>query len=673
MPVDVPLGAGRTGADLLNAFPGQYRDAGEQMPVDNSTYMASMGPPQLPGYTAPAYVTAPYADPDQARGMQLVEMPGVGQVVMPVEHTMVGNPQMGSVMPVEHVMADFGKLPKALRIEVHHFRREIAEIVAQAAMEGLQGAKNGSFKSVQEAELHVRRRVHQVTRQFQQHIRIGAERALHAGLANIRGQLERILRRAPARRRFRGSIPLGASVGDWRGSGFTDMGITTYERGMKVKGAAPTYLPEAEVEAIERGTTLSNWRGSGFANMGAPAEMSERDMVLSLRNTYIKTADEMRKHVFDAALNIRDFLGAYQKYKKEVGKQIAKRLVAEMGGLGWMFQLGRSVQIATETVGAAEKASRATEQAKKIYNAVTDTIKRTDAAWEAFEGITMADLEGEGILTGKTIEQFAARLKVSPNVIRGLNLLAATTGWAQQLDIAFEPALGAARSLGKLLSDVETDLRTLAEATKPEARRVPGTPEYIRERNVIQAQIKKEFLASLSKAYRESLERKREPGVLESAFNWIVNTVKTALSYAYFALGIVPGMIGYFMGFKLVQWDDMSKAAYAAGRLIVAAQESIAAGTLTFTATYKKARIEDKEPEPVAQKKAIAAAKDQIKTTGGPAFDAANKDIDRHLNHALKVQQAFDDIAKSLTGIIEKVLLYGGIAAAIVVITAVAI
>lgn len=99
MPQDVPLGQGYLGDALLHAFPGQYR--GEAPAQTNpATYL-----PQPPGA---ASGRPSYTDPDQGRQLALVEMPGVGQVVVPVEHTMVG---MNQVVPVDYTMIGVDHAP----------------------------------------------------------------------------------------------------------------------------------------------------------------------------------------------------------------------------------------------------------------------------------------------------------------------------------------------------------------------------------------------------------------------------------------------------------------------------------------------------------------------------------------------------------------------------------
>jgi hypothetical protein len=131
MPKDVHLGEGYTGDALMNAFPNEYRS------VDGAPDQAVPGQPrpQLQPYEQPQnyqLVMPPGnqagqftpADPDRARPLELQEIPGVGQVAMPMgspivhneggmasvlptEHTLAGPQGMGQVVPVDHEMADW--------------------------------------------------------------------------------------------------------------------------------------------------------------------------------------------------------------------------------------------------------------------------------------------------------------------------------------------------------------------------------------------------------------------------------------------------------------------------------------------------------------------------------------------------------------------------------------
>lgn len=89
MPTDVHIGQGYDGAALQQAFPGQYRATEEVRTFDNGLYQNS-----FPGNASGHPRSSDFA---------LTSIPGVGQVVVPVDHTMVG--QMQAVYPATHEMA----------------------------------------------------------------------------------------------------------------------------------------------------------------------------------------------------------------------------------------------------------------------------------------------------------------------------------------------------------------------------------------------------------------------------------------------------------------------------------------------------------------------------------------------------------------------------------------
>lgn len=155
MPQDVVMGAGYMGDALLAAFPGQYR-GGDPTPTSPVNYL-----PLPPGA---ASGRPSYTDPDQGRTLKLVTMPGVGQVVVPVEHTMVG--MNGPVVPVDYSMVGLGALAHYVSREDlsglgdHHKCawgvNRISKAAATAAAEALQLVQHGKLTSAAAAEAHVK-------------------------------------------------------------------------------------------------------------------------------------------------------------------------------------------------------------------------------------------------------------------------------------------------------------------------------------------------------------------------------------------------------------------------------------------------------------------------------------------------------------------------------------
>lgn len=150
MPQDVPLGAGYVGDALLAAFPGQYRQADPQAsPVNPSNYLA-LPPGAASGRPA-------YTDPDHGRQLTLVNMPGVGQVVVPVEHTMIG---MNQVVPVDYTMIGVDHAPGEDlsgmdAITAKKWTGEkIGQVAGRAVREVLAALKQGMAPAKAQAMLH---------------------------------------------------------------------------------------------------------------------------------------------------------------------------------------------------------------------------------------------------------------------------------------------------------------------------------------------------------------------------------------------------------------------------------------------------------------------------------------------------------------------------------------
>ncbi|MGH8896764.1 MAG: hypothetical protein ACRDZ4_07005 [Egibacteraceae bacterium] len=164
MPRDVELGAGYVGDALLAAFPGQYRSAEHEVPTTNpSNYMAV-----FPGN---ASGRPTYRDPDQGRALQLVNMPGVGQVVVPVEHTMIGG-GMDAVVPVDHTIAhhveeDLSGLD-ALGVKKWSGHR-IGQLAGRAAAQAIAALRRGT--PVPQVELALKAEIEKAAASIEQTLR----------------------------------------------------------------------------------------------------------------------------------------------------------------------------------------------------------------------------------------------------------------------------------------------------------------------------------------------------------------------------------------------------------------------------------------------------------------------------------------------------------------------
>lgn len=161
MPQDVPMGQGYMGDALLAAFPGQYR-GGDPAPTSPVTYL-----PTTPGSNSGRPT---YCDPDSGRALKLITMPGVGQVVVPVEHTMVG--MQGPVVPVDYSMVGVDAIGCSVDREnisgLGHAQvcawgvGKISKAAGAAAAEALTLVKQGRIRTAGEAQAHIAARTTKV-------------------------------------------------------------------------------------------------------------------------------------------------------------------------------------------------------------------------------------------------------------------------------------------------------------------------------------------------------------------------------------------------------------------------------------------------------------------------------------------------------------------------------
>jgi hypothetical protein len=242
MPTDVKLGEGYDGAILAQRFPNQYRDPRLDVQEQSGGYY------QYPG----AVSGQPrFTDPDQGRPMAMVDMPGVGKVMVPVEDAaaMMGNvnavvpvehSMVGQVYPAEHEMAEFldeqqlrGLGDADHKSAVNWVAQKLSRAAGKAAVEALNAIKAGKFKTVQQFEAYVQQVVTRVAARIEAHLRAKLaalpsfrDSAIKAAIDSARGKAASLLSQTPQ--------PTGSS--DWPGS-MMGMGGLTESIGSLVAGS----------------------------------------------------------------------------------------------------------------------------------------------------------------------------------------------------------------------------------------------------------------------------------------------------------------------------------------------------------------------------------------------------------------------------------------------------
>jgi hypothetical protein len=227
MPTDVEVGSGYCGDALFNRFPGQYRDP--EMNTQEKAHFAS-----FPGNHGPVYT-----DPDVGRKMILKDVPGIGQVVVPVEHTMAAIPQpqrtMGAVYPSDHTMVGFGDDPNtdhgkllwhntlvhALDQTAHYtnssqqLATSFSDVAKRAVLRAVQKAQAGQFRSVEAAVQYVRDAITAAAGNFTPQVQQVAIKIAATASAAAQPSLKSA---------WRAPKPGARGVGDWPGSMMGSMG-----------------------------------------------------------------------------------------------------------------------------------------------------------------------------------------------------------------------------------------------------------------------------------------------------------------------------------------------------------------------------------------------------------------------------------------------------------------
>jgi hypothetical protein len=229
MPTDIEVGAGYCGDALFTRFPGQYRNP--EMEGQERANFAN-----FPGNHGPVYT-----DPDAPRKtMVMKEIPGIGQVVVPVEHTMAQvvvpvehtMAGVGAVYPSDHTMVGMGDDPNTNQGQLHWHNTLVDAlnktahitnvpqqlsiafnaVVQKAVQTALDKAKKGQFASVAAAVKYIHDAIVAAALHFKPELRMIADRVADTASKSATAALKMLWKApsGPGRKR------LGMS--DWPGS-----------------------------------------------------------------------------------------------------------------------------------------------------------------------------------------------------------------------------------------------------------------------------------------------------------------------------------------------------------------------------------------------------------------------------------------------------------------------
>lgn len=428
-------------------------------------------------------------------------------------------------------------------------------------------------------------------------------------------------------------------------------------------------------------TTLSVYRrrreGIGHGPTGAGTEglgqtpMDEREIVLSVLNGYVSSATSLSRQAQDASAALSEFLSKREKLTNDSGKIISNKAnvtAAKYAAQGQILMAPIAAALAAmegmKFFSSFVQKSRISETAREIYDQVSDVLKRTQASWEIFKNLRVADLE-QSILPAESVNELATYLGISQDSIRGMYLLLVMRLMAAKIGIASEwdsKATPAGTQITKALADLESKLKSVAFMVKTEASKVPGTQEWNNDLQWIKGESLREYLGLLKAEYDKELAGRTEPGILERAFNITVGFFRTYGKLLLYSMLGPVGVFAYFVSFRSSQLEVLSKAGYAAARLIPASVKGLEEWATTFSEEFKRARLDEGQPESTAYEEASRLAVQKTEQAVGPELHAAQNDIERYQNDYKAMTEAFDAFVGSAKAFLEKLLLYGGIA-----------
>lgn len=312
MPSDVPLGAGYIGDALFTRFPGQYRDAEQEA--------AGRSFSNFPGNQGPVYT-----DPDNGREHMVKEIPGVGQVVVPVEHTMAAvvpvEHTMAAVYPVDHDMVGIGDLaddPRTGHGKMHWHAKLVAALdqsaqmasapaqlqtafnaVAQLAVQrALNKAQRCKFKSPEEGVEFVRSAIITSAKQFKPMVQQVAALVADGTSKAVASAIKKVWCAPGSKKVVRSGRKQGKKLGDWPGSMFGMDGISesisNAVAGSELNELARNIskLADALIAAYNQVTSLQQQENAATAAMAAAAASNAASGVATLFGGAKTSADD---------------------------------------------------------------------------------------------------------------------------------------------------------------------------------------------------------------------------------------------------------------------------------------------------------------------------------------------------------------------------------------------
>jgi hypothetical protein len=409
--------------------------------------------------------------------------------------------------------------------------------------------------------------------------------------------------------------------------------------------------------------------------------MTEQEIIRSVLAAYVSTATKLAADASEAGKAVSAAVSARAKLIKDAGDLIGKKASAAAaeysiaaGGFigGALVGAAASAMVSMDGMAHLAKFMKENEVDKTVkdsYDQVADVLKHTTAAWNAFKNLRMDFLEAAVFPSG-ALEELVAHLNslfkssvFTVDSVRGQSVFNVMTNWAQGLGIASEwnaRTSEAGPKITSALASLESTLRQAGPAVGAEARRIPGTAEWNSELAGLVGTAQKQYLGVLKAEADKGLVE--ESGVFEAYFNMTVKFIKGVMPYAGFIFGIVPGVFAYFMFSRGDQFASLSKLGYTAARWTPVVMKGMEAWTTSYSATFKQERLVKKESEAAAQEKAIEVADQKAEQVVGAEAATAREDARRNQNDYLALKEQFDSFVGGLTDLLEKILLYGGLA-----------
>ena len=414
---------------------------------------------------------------------------------------------------------------------------------------------------------------------------------------------------------------------------------------------------------------------SAFSDLGQqiPSDI-EHMSIMSAQNMFIGMAT-IRRAGLDTADALSSAITSYDKYRKEVGRNVARIMLPLVPGAATPLGAIRMMKTANEAFRFIENQTDITEKFRDLHARCFDTWQHLKAMHQAFRYLKVKELMTAGILTESQVDGLA-KFAQTLNVRR-------TTLWGVVIRIGVAYSKGEITWRGARSRDTYTEqaferlsnaLSKSGGVLKVKKDQLPTSAESSEKFWSLYNEYHKKIVTVLKKAHEDpdAQPDKVEAGPLQEAFNSVIEAGTKILAWGLDVVSIFGPLAYHFLKLDAIKVTLLKDELFATVALINASTKTVAEYAGQFSITFKRARVDQGKSEDEAKSEATKAAQVSAMKAGVVAFKAAKQMIQDRKDHYGRIKDRitgdWDKFMDELSKLLKQIALYGGIAAGVVIL-----